>query len=85
MHHAETLRHVLDIQPEVRYCDDDAEVPPPALLVGAVLVTPSDGVIVSPEDIAASLSGRLGEAKVAEPQRLLEATQEQWMEEWTHG
>jgi len=33
---------------DVRYCDATAAVPPPAMLVGDVLVAPSDGVIVSP-------------------------------------
>jgi cystathionine gamma-synthase len=62
-----------------------AAVPPAAMLVGDRLVAPSDGVILSPEGIAGSLRDRLDEAKLADLQRLLEATQEQWMEEWSHG
>jgi cystathionine gamma-synthase len=85
MRYAEALRQALGFQPEVRYCDSSAAVPPPAMLVGDVLVTPSDGVIVSPEDIALSLSDHLGEAEVAELRQVLEATQEQWMEEWSHA
>jgi hypothetical protein len=85
MRYAEALRQALGYQPEVRYCDGSAEVPPPAMLVGDRLVTASDGVIVSPEDIAGSLSGRLGEAEIADLRQLLEATQGQWMEEWSHA
>jgi hypothetical protein len=48
----------------VRHCDSSAAVPPPAMFVAEVLVTPSDGVIVSPEDIALSLGDRLGEAEI---------------------
>jgi cystathionine gamma-synthase len=85
MRYAEALRHALGYQPEVRYCDSSADVPPPAMLVGDVLVTPSDGVIVSPEDIALSLSDRLGAAELAQLRQVLEATQDQWMEEWSHA
>ena len=85
MRYAEALRHALGYYPEVRYCDSSADVPPPAMLVGDVLVTPSDGVIVSPEDIALSLSDRLGAAEVARLRQVLEATQDQWMEEWSHA
>jgi len=82
MRYAEALRQALSFQPEVRYCDSSAAVPPPAMLVGDVLVTPSDGVIVSPEDIALSLSDRLGEAEIAQLRQVLETTLDQWMEEW---
>jgi cystathionine gamma-synthase len=85
LRYAEALHQALGLQPEVRYCDGSAAVPPPAMLVGDRLITPSDGVIVSPEDIVLSLSDGLGEAEVAALQRLLEATQEQWMEEWSHA
>jgi len=83
MRYAEALAQALGFRPEVRYCDGKDEVPPPALLVDEALVTPSDGVIVSPEDIAGSLRGRLGEARAAQLQQLLETTQERWMEEWS--
>jgi cystathionine gamma-synthase len=85
MRYAEALRQTLGFQPEVRYCDSSANLPPPAMLVGDVLVTPSDGVIVSPEDIARSLSDRLGEADAAQLRQVLEATQAQWMEAWSHA
>ena len=85
LRYAEALHQALGLQPEVRYCDGSAAVPPPAMLVGDRLITPSDGVIVSPEDIVLSLSDGLGEAELAALQRLLEATQEHWMEEWSHA
>lgn len=85
MRYAEALREALGYDSEVRYCDGSAEVPPPALLIGDTLVKPSDGVIVSPEDIAQCLRDRLGEAEVADLQRSLESTQEQWMEAWSHA
>jgi cystathionine gamma-synthase len=85
LRYAEALHQALGLQPEVRYCDGSAVVPPPAMLVGDVLVTPSDGVIVSPEDIALSLSDRLDETEIAQLRQVLEATQEQWMEEWSHA
>ncbi len=83
MRYAETLRQKLDIEFEVYFCDDGAEVPPPAMLIGDILVAPSDGVIVSSEDIAEKLRDRLPEHEVTELGRLLETTQEQWMEEWS--
>lgn len=85
MRYAETLHEKLGLSVEVRFCDGGAEVPPPAMLIGDALVAPSDGVIVSPEDIAESLRSRLPEPEVAELGRLLEATQERWMEEWSGG
>ena len=85
MRYAEALRQTLGFQPEVRYCDSSALVPPPAMLIGDRLVTPADGVIVSPEDIAHSLRDHLDETQVAELRQVLEATQEQWMEEWSHA
>ena len=84
MRYAEALRQTLGFQPEVRYCDSSAVVPPPAMLVGDVLITPSDGVIVSPEDIALSLSDRLDGTAIATLRQILETTQEEWMEEWSH-
>jgi cystathionine gamma-synthase len=85
LRYGQTLHLALGYRSEVRYCDGSAAVPPPAILVGEVLVTPSDGVILSPEDIAGSLSDRLDETQVAHLRELLEATQEQWMEEWSHA
>lgn len=85
MRYAETLREVLGDQPEVRFCEEGAAVPPPAILIGATPVAPSDGVIVSPEDIAQALAQRLGEAERVQLLQRLEATQGQWMEEWSHA
>jgi hypothetical protein len=85
MRYAETLREVLGDQPQVRYCEEGEAVPPPAILIGTTPVAPSDGVIVSPEDITGALADRLGEAERAQLLQRLEATQEQWMEEWSHA
>ncbi|MGE5155446.1 MAG: hypothetical protein ACM3ST_15725 [Bdellovibrio bacteriovorus] len=85
MRYAEALREALGYQSEVRYCDASAALPPPAMLIGDTLVTPSDGVIVSPEDFAQCLRDRLGETEVVALQRALEITQERWMEEWSHA
>ena len=84
LRYAEALREAVGYQSEVRYCDGSAAVPPPAMLVGDVLITPSDGVIVSPEDIALSLSDRLDGTAIATLRQILETTQEEWMEEWSH-
>ncbi len=83
MRYAETLRQRLGFDVELRYCDGGADVPAPAMLIGDVLIAPSDGVILSPEDIADGLRGRVPEPEVAELGRLLETTQEHWMEEWS--
>ncbi|WP_157606657.1 hypothetical protein [Sedimenticola selenatireducens] len=79
------LEAELGIELEIRFCDDGAEVPPPAMLIYGALITPSDGVILSPEDIAGQLRDRLSADEVAKLARLLEETQEQWMEEWSDG
>ncbi len=76
MRYAETLQQKLGIEFEVHFCDDGAEVPPPAMLIGDILVAPSDGVIVSPEDIAQNLRDRLPGHAVTELGRVLEATHE---------
>jgi len=83
LRYAETLRERLGLELEVHYCEDSAEVPPPAMLIEDQLIAPADGVILSPEDIAEKLRDRLPEDEVAELCRLLEATQERWMEEWS--
>lgn len=85
LRYAETIHELLGAPPEVRYCTESAPVAPPALLIGDIPVTPADGVIVSPEDIARALAGHLDEAGHARLLQRLEATQEQWMEEWSHG
>ena len=85
LRYAETLREALGLTCDIRYCDATAAVPPPAMLICDVLVAPSDGVIVSPDDIARILNDRLGDAAATELRTLLEQTQEQWMEEWSHA
>ena len=75
MRYAQTLHEALGLACDVRYCDATDAVPPPAMLICDVLVAPSDGVIVTPEDIARSLSDQLGAARAAELHALLEQTQ----------
>lgn len=84
MRYAQTLQEALGVACDVRYCDATAVVPPPAMLVGNVLVAPSAGVIISPTDLARSLGDQFGSARADELRRLLEQTQERWMEEWSH-
>jgi len=85
MRYAQTLQEALGLACDVRYCDAADAVPPPAMLICDVLVAPSDGVIVSPEDITRSLGEQLGAARAAEMRALLEQTQERWMEEWRNA
>lgn len=85
LRYAQALGEALGFVSEVRYCDEGAAVPPPAMLVGDRLISPSDGLIVSPEDIANSLADRLGEEEIAGLRRILEATQEQWIEEMSQA
>jgi cystathionine gamma-synthase len=85
LRYAETLREALGLTCDVRYCDATAAVPPPAMLICDVLVAPSDGVIVSPDDITRSPSDQLGSAGADELRGLLEQTQERWMAEWANA
>ncbi len=82
MRYTVTLREKLGLADEVRYCDDGAEVPSPAMLIDDALAAPSDGVILSPEETAGSLRD-IPESEVAELVQLLEVTEVQWMEEWS--
>jgi cystathionine gamma-synthase len=84
MRYAEALRDRLGLEVEILYCEGGAGVPPPAILIGEAQVVPADGVIVAPEDFAASLRGHLSEPEIKELVRVLEATQERWMEEWSN-
>jgi cystathionine gamma-synthase len=82
LRYAETLRDKLGLALEVHYCEDSAAIPPPAMLIDNTLIAPSDGVILSPEDIAEKLRDRLPKSDIAALAELLQATQERWMEEW---
>ena len=85
MRYADGLRQRLGGEVEVLYCGETDAVPPPALLIGDHQANPSDGVILSPEDISISLRDQLPNLEVAELSRLLQAAQDQWMEEWADG
>lgn len=85
--YAEALCRHLDISSQVKYCESDGESMdnPPALLIGETLVKPSDGVIVSPEDLINSLQERFSEDKLNELHQILDAVQEKLMEEWSNA
>ena len=85
MRYADVLRRRLGGEIEVLYCGETDAVPPPALLIGDRQVAPSDGVILSPEDIAASFRDRFAEPETTELTHALQAAQDQWMEEWADG
>jgi cystathionine gamma-synthase len=87
LRYAQVLSRYLGGEPAVRHCDGATAgaVPPPALLIGPTPLVPSDGVILSPQDIAAALAQRLPAATVAEMQAALEEAQERWMQEWAHA
>lgn len=69
-------------KPEGDEARTEPAVPPPALRIGDLWVSPSDGVIISPQDIAATLAGRLPGPEVAALTRELDAALDLWMEEW---
>jgi cystathionine gamma-synthase len=70
----------------VKYCESNGERGdgPPALLIGETLVEPSDGVIVSPEDLVEGLSDSGTADRLNKLHRILDAVQEQMMEEWSN-
>ena len=57
-------------------------VPPPALRIDDFWIAPSDGVIISPQDIAAALAHRFPAPEVGALTQELDATLDLWMEEW---
>lgn len=58
--YAQAIASHLGASVEVLYPTADAEIQAPALLILGKAVTPSDGVIVSPADVADALAGREG-------------------------
>lgn len=85
LRYAQALNQAHGLATEVRYGDEGAPAAAPAMLIGDRLIMPADGVIVSPEDIAISFSDRFREDEITELRRLLEVTQEQWMEEMSQA
>ncbi len=77
---------ILGSVPRVKYCESDGEDgnQPPALMIGENLIEPSDGVIVSPEDLINSLRDSVTENELEELYQLLDTVQEQLMEEWSN-
>lgn len=82
--YTEALCRYLGINSQIKYCESDGECVdnPPALLIGETLVKPSDGVIISPEDLINSLQDRFSKDKLNDLHQILDAVQEQLMEEW---
>jgi cystathionine gamma-synthase len=84
--YAEAISRYLEIPSRVKYCEPEGKEADqaPALLIGEILVEPSDGVIVSPEDLIDGLYGRFARDKLNELHQILDAVQEQLMEEWSN-
>ncbi len=58
LRYADALACLLGLKHEAVYCEPGADgQAPPALVIHGVHVSPSDGVIVAPEDIVAALEG----------------------------
>jgi cystathionine gamma-synthase len=86
IHYAEAINEYLDIPFRVNYCLErrDNSCNPPALKIATTLVKPSDGVIISPEDLVNCLQGKFEKKKLTELHRILDGVQEQLMEEWSN-
>lgn len=84
--YATAISRHLNVDSQVKYCESDGKDidTPPALLIGETLIEPSDGVIVSPEDLIKGLSSSFRSNKLIELHRILDAVQEQLMEEWSN-
>jgi cystathionine gamma-synthase len=86
IHYAEAISQHLGVGYQVKYCESDGEDgnQPPALMIGENLIEPSDGVIVSPEDLINGLRDSVTENELEELHQLLDTVQEQLMEEWSN-
>ncbi|WP_456405043.1 hypothetical protein [Thiolapillus sp.] len=75
------------ISHEVEYpeTDEESRHPPPALLIDGQPVEPSDGVILSPEDVIRGLNDSMADEDLDNLLSALEAVQERLMEEWANG
>lgn len=84
--YAEAISQHLGTGSQVKYCESDGENgnKPPALLIGENLIEPSDGVILSPEDLVNGLRDTIAENELKALQQLLDEVQEQLMEEWAN-
>ncbi len=85
LRYAAALQEAFGLDLDVCYCEGAEAARAPAILLGGAVVEPGDGVIVAPEDLARELSGLIDETASAHLLALLNKTQEDWMEEWTHG
>jgi cystathionine gamma-synthase len=77
LRYAEALAETGGVHADLVFADEHRGVPPPAVRIDNCPVFPSDGVIVSPDDLAATLPG-----DAAGLLALLEDVQDRTMEEW---
>lgn len=84
MRFAEVIGQRAGLDTLVKYCGAEAQEGhrPPAMLIGETLIAPSDGVIITPEDLIAGLTGRCTGEMLQELLQSLHLVQEQMMEEW---
>ncbi|HDK37809.1 MAG TPA: hypothetical protein ENG92_02175 [Thiolapillus brandeum] len=74
------------ISHEVKYKETDEESPPaPSMLIDGQVIEPSDGVILSPEDVVHGLKEKMPDKELDDLRSALETVQECLMEEWTNG
>ena len=84
--YAKAISRHMGVDAQVKYCESgekDADTPP-ALLIGETRIEPADGVIVSPEDLIKGLSSSFSSDELIDLHRILDAVQEQLMEEWSN-
>ena len=84
MRFAEVIGQRAGLDTQIKYCGDEAQERhlPPAMLIGETLIAPSDGVIITPEDLIAGLTGRCSGDALQELHQALHLVQERMMEEW---
>lgn len=86
MRYAEAISRHLDILFELSYCEfgRDEYCTPPAMLIAEIPIDLSDDVIISPEDLTNGRHDMLAKDKLNELHQILDAVQEQLMEEWSN-
>jgi len=84
--YAKAISRHMGVDFQMKYCESDEKDAdtPPALLIGGTRIEPSDGVIVSPDDLFKGLGSHSKSDKLIELHRILDAIKEQLMEEWSN-
>ena len=84
MRFAEVIGQRAGLDTLVKYCGAEAGERhlPPAMLIGETLIEPSDGVIITPEDLIAGLTGRCAGDALQGLLQALHLAQDRMMEEW---